>query len=259
MITPAVDWGKGPALVLMHGTMMDHRMFEPQLELSDSARLLLFDLRARTAAGDEPYDLYDLAADCVTLLDELGIERAIIGGMSMGGFAALRVALRYPERVAGVVQIGSQASALCAEDQETWTEHYASQRGKALVDPDFAAAEAKLNFGATAKAEQASLVDRWITRFGECSGDAVYNEASSWLRQDDVTDEVRGIEAPTLIIHGEEDEAVPIAEGEKLERLIPAAKLVALPATGHAANLERPQEANRAIAELIRTVDVTTR
>src|SRR5258708_5014854 len=111
-VPPYDEAGRGPAIVFSHGTMMDRSMFRPQLDaLSRSFRVIAFDHRARTANWRGPYSLDDLASDCLALLDALGIERCVLGGMSMGGFMALRLALRHPERLNAMILIDSMASA----------------------------------------------------------------------------------------------------------------------------------------------------
>jgi pimeloyl-ACP methyl ester carboxylesterase len=245
------DRGEGTLLVLLHGTLMDHRMFEPQYEgLSDSMRVLAYDLRARTEAGRGPYDLHDLADDCRDRLDRLGVERAVVGGMSMGAFVALRFALAYPERTAGLVLIGCQATALSAEDRETWSRHYASRRGEA-VGEEFARGEVELNFGAPALSAQPELGTTWLARFAAADGDAMHFEAESWIGMDDVSGRLTDIPVPSAVIHGVEDAAVPLAEAELMAERLPLGTLTAIAATGHAANLESPDQANEAIRAVV--------
>lgn len=245
------DCGRGSMLVLMHGTLMDHRMFEPQYEgLAESMRVLSYDLRARTDAWRGPYDLYDLAADCRDRLDLLGVPRAVIGGMSMGAFAALRFALAYPDRVSGLVLIGCQATAFAAADRETWSQHYASRRG-ATVGEEFARGEIAVNFGAAALREQPELGQTWLCRFAAANGDALHFEAESWLGQDDISDQLGEIQVPTAVIHGADDVAVPLSEAELMAERLPRGRLTALADTGHAANLERPKAVNEAIRAVV--------
>ena len=111
-IPPFEEAGIGPALLLGHGTMMDRTMFADQLAgLSDTYRVVAFDHRARTENWRGPYDLDDLADDVVALLNSLDIERCVLGGMSMGGFMALRFALRHQDRLDGLVLIDTMAAA----------------------------------------------------------------------------------------------------------------------------------------------------
>ena len=105
-------------LVLAHGLLMDHEMFAPQVEaLGSQFRVIAWDARCHgeTESTDAPFSYWDLADDLRGLLDHLGIVRAVIGGMSQGGFVALRFALRHPERVQGLILLDTQAG---AEDPE---------------------------------------------------------------------------------------------------------------------------------------------
>lgn len=252
-----IDRGSGLPLVLMHGTLMDHTMFQPQYDaLSDEFRVVAFDLRARTDRGLTPYDLDDLADDCCRVMEERGIERFVVGGMSMGAFAALRVALRHPHRVGGIVLIGGQAQAFSAADREMWAAHYAQRRGQ-LVGREFAAGEGELNFHRDPSGRSDALVGHWRERFAGHHGDALHLEVESWLHMEDVRDRLDGIGVPTLVVHGDRDASIPVELAVEMYRLIPDAELLVLPRTGHAANLERPEAVNLAIRELMRRVDAS--
>src|SRR6202165_2768229 len=101
----------GP-VILAHGLLMDHEMFAPQVEARRSGcRVITWDARChgQTESTDDPFTYWDLADDLKGLLDHLGIERAVVGGMSQGGFVAMRFALRYPERVSALILIDTQA------------------------------------------------------------------------------------------------------------------------------------------------------
>ena len=104
--------GDGAPVILAHGFLMDREMFAPQMEaLSGEFRVITWDERGfgETEFDGEPFTYWDSAADCLALLDHLGIERAVVGGMSQGGFLSLRAALTAPERVRALVLIDTQA------------------------------------------------------------------------------------------------------------------------------------------------------
>src|SRR6266481_3888407 len=92
--------GDGPAVVLSHGYLMDSSMFEPQVAaLAPEYRVISWDERGfggTRATG--PFSYWDSASDVLGLLDHLGIDKAVLGGMSQGGFLSLRAALLAPER-----------------------------------------------------------------------------------------------------------------------------------------------------------------
>src|SRR3954453_370550 len=94
--------GSGPDVILADGFLMDHEMFAPQVAaLRDRYRVITWDERGfgATTYDGQPFSYWDSAADCLGLLDHLGIQRAVVGGMSQGGFLSLRVALSAPDRV----------------------------------------------------------------------------------------------------------------------------------------------------------------
>jgi 3-oxoadipate enol-lactonase len=110
--------GDGPPVILAHGFLMDHEMFVHQVAaLRDRYRVITWDERGfgRTEYDGEPFTYWDSAADCLGLLDHLGIERAVVGGMSQGGFLSLRAALTAPERVRALILLDTQAG---TEDPE---------------------------------------------------------------------------------------------------------------------------------------------
>src|SRR5258708_8467282 len=103
--------GEGPVVMLSHGFLMDHTMFSPQLAaLAPEFRVITWDQRGFGATGAPgPFTYWDSARDALALLDHLGVPRAVLGGMSQGGFLSLRAALLAPERVTALVLIDTQA------------------------------------------------------------------------------------------------------------------------------------------------------
>lgn len=244
MLPPFDSRGSGPAVLLAHGSEMDRTMFAPQLEhlAARGLRAVAFDHRARTEAGLSTYSLYDLAADVRELLDELEIERCVLVGMSMGGFVALRAAIRFPERLAGIALIGgAMHRAYAPEEQERWLAGYEPLRAQALVPAEFARDQASVCFSPRARAEQADLVDAWVERWQLNSGESVYQEARSWIVQDEIAEPVSELETPTLIVQGNEDAALPVADALSTFALLANATMVRLPGVGHTANLEAPE------------------
>src|ERR1700728_1173765 len=104
--------GAGPPVILSHGFLMDREMFAPQIDaLSGEFRVITWDERGfgETEFDGEPFTYWDSAGDCLGLLDHLGIEEAVLGGMSQGGFLSLRAALLAPKRVRALALIDTQA------------------------------------------------------------------------------------------------------------------------------------------------------
>ncbi len=247
-IPPYQEAGNGPSILLGHGTMMDRRMFDEQLNgLAGSFRVIAFDHRARTANWRGPYTLDDLADDCGELLDALGLERVVLGGMSMGGFMALRFALRHQTRLAGLVLIDTMAAAPISPHEELF--HALADGGP--LSEDVVEWHADIVFGETTKRTRPELVEHWRARWRHLTGASVYWESESWLRREDVSGRLGEIAVPTLVIHGEEDGILPMASAEEMARAVQRGRIVRIPGAGHTANVEQPQLVNDALSEFL--------
>src|ERR1700722_8281276 len=110
-VSYADSGGDGPAVVLSHGYLMDASMFDAQVAaLAPEYRVITWDQRGHGGTpAPGPFSYWDSAGDVLALLDHLGIEQAVLGGMSQGGFLSLRAALLAPQRARGLVLIDSQA------------------------------------------------------------------------------------------------------------------------------------------------------
>lgn len=247
------DVGEGRPVVFAHGTLMNRSMFAPQLEaLKDDYRSVAYDLRARTDRYAQEYDLGDLADDCAALLDGIGEDSAVIAGMSMGGFMALRFALAYPDRVDGLVLIDSMAAPHSAEEREAYGELVEPLEGSHESNPrELAESVTGYLFGETTREENPSLVESWVDRWATYPGAAVYNELHSWLDRPDVTDHLSEIDVPVLIVHGEEDPSIDPSRAEPMLEELPDAEMEIVPEAGHTSNLERPAPVNSTITSFL--------
>ena len=120
-------------MIFSHGFLMDREMFAPQVQaLAPEFRVITWDERGfgETEFDGQPFTYWDSARDCLGLLDHLGIERAVLGGMSQGGFLSMRAALLAPDRVRALALIDTQSGTEDPERlpayrqmQQTWLEH----------------------------------------------------------------------------------------------------------------------------------------
>ncbi|MDZ7746184.1 MAG: alpha/beta hydrolase [Halobacteriales archaeon] len=249
--TVATDRGEGPAVVFAHGTLMDRTMFDPQLAaLTDEYRCIAYDLRARTDRYADEYDLDDLADDYAALLDGVGIESAVLVGMSMGGFTALRAAERHPDRVDGIVLVDSDAGTHSEADREQYQQLIEQLKDVGhTTDASIEVARHQL-FGETTRAQQPDLVDRWARKWATYPGLAVHNEMASWLHREDFTDTARDLDVPALVTHGEEDVSIEMEKGKATAEAL-GAELVRIPEAGHSSNLENPEATNDALRRFL--------
>jgi pimeloyl-ACP methyl ester carboxylesterase len=248
------DRGEGPPVLLIHGLLMDHTMFDAQVEaLSDRWRFVTPDFRGHGGSQHraEGYTQWDMMEDQVALLGHLGIDRAVWGGVSAGGFQSLRAALRHPDRVAGLVLIDTQAG---PEDPNRAPLYEASAQ-VAVADgwnEDLLGTAAMFMLGASASDE---LKRHWIGRWmAQPTFDAV-EVMHAVTRRDDITDCLGEIEAPAVVIHGEEDVAIEMEKAEGLADGLPnLVEMVRVPGAGHSSTVENPDAVTEAIERFLQKV-----
>jgi pimeloyl-ACP methyl ester carboxylesterase len=240
--------GSGPAVILAHGFLMDREMFAPQVEaLRGTHRVITWDERGfgETEYDDAPFTYWDSAADCLGLLDELGIDRAVVGGMSQGGFVSLRVALTAPERVRALVLLDTQAG---TEDEEVIPLYQAMLDDWAAngLSDELATTIAGIILGDPAV--DAQYVPKWQARPRE----HVRTPGTTLLTRDSVVDRLGEITAPALVVHGTVDAAVSADKVERLAAGLPGcAGVVWVEGGSHSANLTHPAEVNAAITAFL--------
>ncbi|MBK9264942.1 MAG: alpha/beta hydrolase [Polyangiaceae bacterium] len=241
--------GDGPAIVFGHGFLMDHTMFDAQVRvLVPKYRVIRHDQRGfgQTQTDGKPFTYWDCADDAVRLCDHLGIERAVFGGMSQGGFVSLRVALRYPDRVRALVLISTQAGVDDAEKLAGYRQMLDSWRQFGLVVP-LREAIATLILGGREHWEP------WISKWATLPQEAMVDPTLCLLERDDITERVGTISAPAIVFHGTADLSIHIDRARMLyEKLGNAKRFVEVPGAAHAANVTHPEVVNGPLVEFLR-------
>jgi 3-oxoadipate enol-lactonase len=244
--------GDGPAVVLSHGYLMDSSMFDPQVAaLAPEYRVITWDERGfggTRATG--PFSYWDSASDVIGLLDHLGIEQAVLGGMSQGGFVSLRAALKTPDRVRALILIDSQAGLESPEAapayeqmEQAWMEY-----GPAPVQDIVAAIILGPPDGPVD-------YQPWFAKWAAGDRDELRLAFRCLMDRDDITGRLGEISCPTLILHGTADAAIPMERAEAVrDGLGGPATLIAVDGGSHAANLSHPDEVNAAMLEFLRSL-----
>jgi 3-oxoadipate enol-lactonase len=243
--------GDGPVVVLSHGFLMDREMFAAQVEaLTPEFRVITWDERGsgETEYDHKPFTYWDSAADCLGLLDHLGIERAVLGGMSQGGFLSLRAALLAPERVRALVLIDSQAGPEDPERlpayrqmQEIWLE-------QGPID-DLAGAISSIIIG-----DQA-LSEPWIAKWKALPRASMKEPADCLFERDDITERLGEISCPAIVFHGSADIAIEMPLAEALCQGLPGCVgLVRVEGGTHASNLTHPDQVNGPLLDFLRSL-----
>jgi 3-oxoadipate enol-lactonase len=244
--------GDGEPVVFSHGYLMDAAMFDPQVAaLAPEYRVITWDERGfggTRATG--PFSYWDSSRDLLGLLDHLGVEQAVLAGMSQGGFVSLRAALLAPERARALVLIDSQAG---QEDpnvapayeqlEQTWLE-----QGPAPVQDIVASIILGPPDGPVDHAP-------WFAKWAAADREELRLAFRCLMDRDDVTGRLGEISCPTLIVHGTADAAIPVAKAEVVQAgLAGPADLVLIDGGSHASNLSHPDQVNVALLEFLRSL-----
>lgn len=235
--------GNKPVIVFSHGLLMDHEMFVPQIEaFSRHYRCIVWDERAhgRTATHEAPtpFSYYDSAADLVGLLDHLDIDRAILAGVSQGGFLSLRCALTRPERVRALILLDTQAGLENPDKMPGYRQMFEIWVSQGLPD----------TIAGIILGDGCADTARWQTKWRDWQSHNLEAAFETLTTRDDITDRLAAIDCPALVVHGDMDRAIPMVRAEQLDARLPGADaVVVIAGGGHASNLTHPEPVNAAI------------
>jgi 3-oxoadipate enol-lactonase len=244
--------GKGPAVVFLHAFPLGFFMWEAQAAALEATHTVVrFDDRGfgRTPVGDGLLTMERIADDAAALMDHLGISQAVVAGCSMGGYATLAFARRYPDRLKGLVLQDTKASA----DTDEARRNRAALSDKVRKEGAAAVAEAFLPklLGKTTQSEEPALVERIREAILRTPPQGIIDALAGLAARADSTPSLREIRVPTLVICGEEDVITPVADSEVLHRGIAGSRLTVLAKAGHLSNLEKPAAYNEALAAFL--------
>jgi 3-oxoadipate enol-lactonase len=250
------DIGPGPVVVLIHGFPFDRTMWSHQRSSVGSIyRLILPDLRGHgtSAAPDGIYTVDEMADDVLELLDGLQISGPVVlGGLSMGGYVALSIAARHPERLKALMLINTRASADSPEAAKVREELARRVETSGDAEPVVAVMLPKV-FAKTTFERHPELVARMHARMARTPARAIAGTLRGLAIRPDRTNDLPGIKVPTLVLAGQFDALIPLEESESMARRIPGAKLVVIPEAGHMAPVENHQATDTAILEFLQS------
>jgi len=224
-------YGDGPALILTHGYSSTSAMWEGQIEaLSKHHKLVLWDMRGH-GKSDYPADpnAYSEAltiGDIAALLDQIGTRRAIVGGLSLGGYMSLAFYRTHPERVAALLIIDTGPGFKKDEARTAWNKraHETAER----FERD------GLSVLKSLSRERSSVTHR------DARGLALAARGMLTQRDASVMEVLPEIAVPSLIVVGADDTPF-LAASDYMAAKIPGAKKVVIPSAGHAVNIDQPQ------------------
>jgi pimeloyl-ACP methyl ester carboxylesterase len=240
----------GVPVVLLHGFPMDGTMWRPQVAaLEGEFRVVCWDARGhgRSGGGGAAVAFEWFVDDLLAVLDRLEIDRAVLVGLSMGGYTALRFAEREPSRVRALVLADTKSG---ADGNDARVKRAAGAR-KALSEGSRAFAD---GFLATAFAPGADpkVVASSKKVIAAMDPKAIASALVALATRTDTTESLATIQVPTLVIVGEKDALTPPSDSRALAAAIPGARLVEIPGAGHFSNLQAPGPFNAALLGFLR-------
>jgi pimeloyl-ACP methyl ester carboxylesterase len=254
------EHGKGFPLVLAYGIGGSTAMWDPNVQaLSAGHRLILWDPRGhgRSESPEDParYSFRRWALDLRDLLDHLGIRKAYVGGLSMGGGIAARFTLLYPKRVAALIITNSASASglpLSAESlvmrarsvEITLTKGMEAMAEFAMAANPNVAGRVQLDPGAR---EEFYAMYRALTPIGYA------NSLRALISMDHITGELPKIRVPTLLVGGDQDPS--LGPMKVIQKKIRGSRLVVLSPASHFANRDQPEAWNRAVLQFLTRVE----
>ncbi|HEY8414060.1 MAG TPA: alpha/beta fold hydrolase [Pyrinomonadaceae bacterium] len=246
------DSGIGRPIVLIHGYPFNRSLWTEQIMVfSTSFRVIAPDLRgfgdSDAVPGTATMDV--MAQDVVLLLNHLGIARATICGLSMGGYVALALYKQLPSRVRALVLADTRASSDSDEAKQTRFQ----QAEKALSEGMASIADSMLPKLLTPEtvSKRPEVVKHVRDMMLQTKREGAAAALRGMAERDDQTELLAKISVPTLVIVGAGDAITPVADSETMHRAIRDSRLVVLENAGHVSNLERTEQFNDALLEFL--------
>ncbi len=244
------DHGVGLPVIFLHAFPLNRRMWEGELLAllgEGRYRLVALDWRgfgeSEITNGISSMELF--ADDVAGLMDALGIQNAILCGLSMGGYAAFAFLRKYPQRVAGLILADTRPGADTPEAQanrENVAQIAETQGTGAIADLQVPRliSEYTRQYHPEVEARVRQLID-------EATPQGIAAASRGMAQRADSTELLGGITCPTLVIVGEQDALIPPAVTQDYASRIPGAQFAVIPQAGHLSSLEQPEAFLQAI------------
>ena len=246
------DEGEGQSLVFLHAFPLDQTMWDDQVShFSASYRVITLDWRGfgKSSLGEGPSTMAAFASDLAGLLDFLKIDKTMICGLSMGGYAAMSFLQQHADRVRALVLADTRATA----DTDEGRQNRLKMAAQAREEGPGAIAEQMISrlFGSTSLNTRANVVERVRAMILANRREGIARALLGMAERPDSTSVLSGITSPVLVVVGEEDTLTPPAEAEAMCKVIPGSEMATLKGVGHLANLEDPQTFNTVVSRFI--------
>lgn len=246
------DQGAGIPVIFIHAFPLSQSMWDEQFDaLKNHCRVITIDLRGfgKSDMPDGVCSMDQMASDVRGLMYALDIDRAMLAGLSMGGYVSLAFYRNYPEAVHGLVLADTRATADTEEARERRQEsaERAEREGARAIADEMI----PLLLGRSTVESRPDVVRRVRAMIEANSSRAIAAAQRGMAERRDSTDILSRIDFPTLVLVGSEDSLTPVSEAEALRARIPGARMQIIEGAGHLSNLERPALFNSTVIEFI--------
>jgi 3-oxoadipate enol-lactonase len=246
--------GDGTALLMVHGYPLDRSIWRHPLENLDSVRRIAPDLRGFGAsdAPDLGYSMATYAADLAALLDTLGIDQVVLCGLSMGGYVAFEFVRSHRARVKGLVLVATRAEADSPEARRNRDAAAVAARERGVGAVVEAMLPRLLAPESYANTELVQSVRGMIERTPLAG---VVGALAAMRDRPDSSPLLAALgDIPVLVVAGEQDQIIPLADITRMRDAIPGAALRVIPRAGHLVTMEQPQQFTRALQDFMGSV-----
>jgi 3-oxoadipate enol-lactonase len=245
------DIGSGLPVIFLHAFPLNRTMWEPQVTaLVTDCRCIPVDFRGfGDSAPSAPYTVERYADDVVAVLDTLQIERAVIAGLSLGGYVAFALWRRHRARIRALILADTRAGADTVENvgrRNELIELAETQGSSAIANVQIAGL-----VGKTTRDKRPDLYDSIHRMIAQAPVEGVIGALEAMIARPDSTPTLSTIDVPTLIIAGSEDVATPPREARAMHAAIPGSRIEILQQAGHLSNIERPAAFNTVVTEFL--------
>jgi len=245
------DVGTGLPVVFLHAFPLSRTMWEPQIgALVAECRCITIDVRGfGDSSAAPPYSMDRYADDVAAVLDSLQIQRAVVVGLSMGGYVAFALWRRHRERIRAFVLADTRAGADTIETvgrRRELIEIAEAEGSTAVANRQIAGL-----VGKTTRDKRPDIYDAVHRMIAEASVEGIVGALEAMIARPDSSETCASIDVPTLVIVGDEDVPTPVKEARTLASLIDGSRLEVLTQSGHLSNVERPAAFNTVVSEFL--------
>jgi pimeloyl-ACP methyl ester carboxylesterase len=244
--------GDGSPVILLHPFPVNHEFWLPlSPSLSSRYRLIIPDLRGHgeSSLGQGPSTMQKHAADIARVMTAVGVDRAPLVGVSIGGYAIFEFWLRFRDRISALVLCNTKAAADTGDARNARLESARDVLGRG-TEPFFEGMLEKV-LGETTRRSRPDLVEGALRMMRKMSAEDVAGVQRGMAERPDSVSSLKTINVPTLIITGDEDKMTGVPEAEVMKQHIPRSQMRVVAKAGHYSPWEQPEEVGKLIRQFL--------